>query len=160
METDSTDRFVPKDLPVYSWHNKQEGKDQYARFVKEFISSIKHLRYLLEPGAVQRRLGEHPGAQPLNANLRKEWREDMRAYQTRLQKIDEHFATALGALESSFVFASSPRHIIDKAIENVPPVYLLKNGPIRGSSRHPGRHCEPNTSLRLLSTSANFGIRF
>ena len=45
----------------------------------------------------------------------------MRAYQTRLQKIDEHFATALGALESSFVFASSPRHIIDKAIENVPP---------------------------------------
>ena len=42
------------------------------RFVKEFISSIKHLRYLLEPGAVQRRLGEHPGAQPLN----------MRAYQT------------------------------------------------------------------------------
>ena len=53
METDSTDCFVPKDLPVYSWHNKQEGKDQYARFVKEFISSIKHLRYLLEPGAVQ-----------------------------------------------------------------------------------------------------------
>ena len=42
----------------------------------------------------------------------------MRAYQTRLQKIDEHFATALGALESSFVFASSPRHTIDKAIEN------------------------------------------
>ena len=38
METDSTDRFVPKDLPVYSWHNKQEGKDQYARFVKELIA--------------------------------------------------------------------------------------------------------------------------
>ena len=54
----------------------------------------------------------------MRANLRKEWREDMRANQTRLQKIDEHFATALGALESSFVFASSPRHTIDKAIEN------------------------------------------
>ena len=45
----------------------------------------------------------------------------MKAFQYRLTKIDEHFTTALGALESSFVFASSPRHIIDKVIENPPP---------------------------------------
>ena len=120
MDQDSSDRFVPKDLPVYSWHNKQEGKDQYARFVKEFISSIKHLRYLLEPGAVQRRLGEHPGPQPQQAALRRDWKEDMRRYEAKLTKIDEHFATALGALESSFIFASSPRHIIDKVINNPP----------------------------------------
>ena len=121
MESEAPDRFVPKDLPVYSWHNKQEGKDQYARFVREFTSAIKHLRYLLEPGAVQRRLGAHPGPQPAQPALRKEWKEDMRRYEARVQKIDEHFATALGALESSFVFASSPRHIIEKAIENPPP---------------------------------------
>ena len=120
MDQDSSDRFVPKDLPVYSWHNKQEGKDQYARFVKEFISSIKHLRYLLEPGAVQRRLGEHPGPQPQQAALRRDWKEDMRRYEAKLIKIDEHFATALGALESSFIFASSPRHIIGKVINNPP----------------------------------------
>ena len=120
MDQDASDRFVPKDLPVYSWHNKQEGKDQYARFVKEFISAIKHLRYLLEPGAVQRRLGEHPGPQPQQAALRRDWKEDMRRYEAKLTKIDEHFATALGALESSFIFASSPRHIIDKVINNPP----------------------------------------
>ena len=45
----------------------------------------------------------------------------MKAFQYRLTKIDEHFTTALRALESSFVFASSPRHIIDKVIENPPP---------------------------------------
>ena len=121
MDQEATDRFVPKDLPVYSWNNKQEGKDQYARFVKEFTSAIKHLRYLLEPGAVQRRLGEHPGPEPQQAALRREWREDMRSYKGKLNKIDEHFATALGALESSFVYGSSPRHIIEKAIQNPPP---------------------------------------
>ena len=26
MDQDASDRFVPKDLSVYSWHNKQEGK--------------------------------------------------------------------------------------------------------------------------------------
>ena len=93
MDQDASDRFVPKDLLVYSWHNKQEGKDQYARFVKEFISSIKHLRYLLEPGAVQRRLGEHPGPQPQQAALRRDWKEDMRRYEAKLIKIDEHFVS-------------------------------------------------------------------
>ena len=48
MDQEATDRFVPKDLPVYSWNNTQEGKDQYARFVKEFTRTIKHLRYLLD----------------------------------------------------------------------------------------------------------------
>ena len=121
MDNESADRFVPKDLPVYTWNNKQEGKDQYARFVKEFTSGIKHLRYLLEPGAVQRRLGDHPGPQPVQVAQRREWKEDMRRYEARVMKIDEHFATALGTLENCFSFASSPRHIIEKAIDNLPP---------------------------------------
>ena len=78
MDNESADRFVPKDINVYTWNNKQEGKDQYARFVSDFTSSIKHLRYLLEPGAVQRRLGDHPGPQPVQVALRREWKEDMR----------------------------------------------------------------------------------
>ena len=72
MDNESADRFVPKDFPIYTWNSEQDGKDQYARFASEFISSIKHLRYLLEPGAVERRLGDHPGPQPAQAALRKE----------------------------------------------------------------------------------------
>ena len=41
-----------KDLPIYSWHNKEEGKEEYARFAKQFKIHLKHLRYLLEPGGV------------------------------------------------------------------------------------------------------------
>ena len=121
MDSESADRFVPKDFPIYTWNNKQDGKDQYARFASEFISSIKHLRYLLEPGAVERRLGEHPGPQPAQAALRKEWKEEMRDYKRKVDKIDEHFSTALGTLENSFHFGTAPRHIIAKAINNPPP---------------------------------------
>ena len=81
----------------------------------EFTSAIKHLLYLLEPGAVQRRLGEHPGSEPQQAALRREWREDMLTQDRRA------FCNCSGARESSFVYGSSPRHIIEKAIQNPPP---------------------------------------
>ena len=120
MDNHDSDRLNTRDLPVYIWNNKQEGKDQYARFAKQFEIGIKHLRYLLDPEAVQRLLGAHPGPAPAGAAARREWRDDLTRYEARLAKIDEHFSSALSALEDSFDFATSPRHIIDKAIENRP----------------------------------------
>ena len=120
MEQDNEAKISTKDIPTYSWHTKEEGKSQYAQFAKTFVSSLKHLRYLLEPGAVARRLGANPGPAPVNAAARKEWREDVTRYEARQLKIDEHFAAALSALETSFVFASLPRHLIDKVLENPP----------------------------------------
>ena len=121
MDHDDNGRANLRDMPVYSWHNKQEGKEEYAKFSKEFSIHIKQLRYLLDPAAVTRRLGDVPAANPpANAQLRKEWREDKRNYVSRQNKIDNDFAEALSALERSFVFASPPRHIIDTTIENRP----------------------------------------
>ena len=57
---------------------------------------------------------------PVNAQLRKEWREDQIRYENRLIKIDTDFAYALSTLERSFIFASPPRHVIGKTIENRP----------------------------------------
>ena len=108
-------------LPGSPVQQQQEGKEEYARFSKEFGIHIKQLRYLLDPAAVTRRLGPAPAPNPpANANLRKEWREDRIRYENRLIKIDSDFAEALSALERSFLFASPPRHIIDKTIENRP----------------------------------------
>ena len=109
-----------KDLPVYHWHNKEEGKEEYARFAKQFKSALKHIRYILEPGGVQRRLGPAPGPPPAQLAARREWREDTIRYKAETTKVEEHFAAALSALENSFVFATSPRHIIDVAVENPP----------------------------------------
>ena len=44
----------------------------------------------------------------------------MTRYEAKIAKVEEHFAAALSALESSFAFATSPRHIIDVATENPP----------------------------------------
>ena len=41
-------------------------------------------------------------------------------YKAAVAKVEEHFAAALSALESSFAFATSPRHIIDVVIEAPP----------------------------------------
>ena len=120
MDQDNESRLSNKEIPVYSWHTKEEGKAQYAQFAEMFISAIKHLRYLLEPGAVARRLGQHPGPAPAGAAQRRDWRDEMTRYECRLTKIDEHFAAALSALESSFVFSSLPRHLIKKVIETPP----------------------------------------
>ena len=91
-----------------------------ARRSTQFKLALKHLRYLLEPGAVQRRLGPDPGPAPQQAALRREWREDKKTFDAKAAKVEEHFAAALSALESSFAFATSPRHIIDVAIDNPP----------------------------------------
>ena len=79
MDNQDSDRATVKDLPIYLWHNKQEGKDQYARFAKQFEIGIKH-RYLLDPVAVQRNIGEHPGPAPAAAAAHREWRDDMKEY--------------------------------------------------------------------------------
>ena len=109
-----------KDLPVYHWHNKEEGKEEYARFAKQFKSALKHIRYILEPGGVQRRLGPAPGPAPAQAAARREWREDFNRYKKELSQVEDHFAAALSALENSFVYNSSPRHVIDVAVDNPP----------------------------------------
>ena len=85
MEDQSDERANLKDLPLYVWHNKQEGKEEYAKFAKQFKLALKHLRYLLEPGAVQRRLGPDPGPAPQQAALRREWREDKKTKPQRTQ---------------------------------------------------------------------------
>ena len=126
MDQDNEVRISHKEIPVYSWHTKEEGKAQYAQFAKTFVSTLKQLRYLLEPGAVARRLGAHPGPAPANAAMRKLWEDKMNRYENKLTKIDEHFAAALSALESSFVFASLPRHLIDKILENPPPELAIE----------------------------------
>ena len=100
MEDHDQERTSFKDLPVYVWHSKQDGKDEYAKFAKQFKIAIKNLRYLLEPGAVERKLGQDPGPMPVQMNLRSIWREDKRAYDSRLAKIEDNFATALSALVS------------------------------------------------------------
>ena len=120
MDNQDNNSVSIKDLPIYHWHNKEEGKEEYARFAKQFKLSLKHLRCLLEPGGVLRRLGPHPAPAPALAAARSDWRDDMIRYEAKITKVEEHFAAALSALESSFAFATSPRHIIDVATENPP----------------------------------------
>ena len=61
MDHDDNGRANLRDVPVYSWHNKQEGKEDNA----------KQLRYLLDPAAVTRRLGDAPAVNPpANEKLR------------------------------------------------------------------------------------------
>ena len=108
-------------MPVYTWHNQQEGKEEYAKFSKEFGIRLKQLRYVLDPATVARRLGPPPVLDPpANARLRKEWREDKIRYEGRQNKIDSDFSEALSALELSFKDLTPPRHIIDKTIDDRP----------------------------------------
>ena len=44
---------------------------------------------------------------------RREWREDYARYKKELSQVEVHFAVALSALEDSFVYNSSPGHVID-----------------------------------------------
>ena len=113
MDNQENNNISIKDLPIYRWHNKEEGQEEYACFAKQFKLSFKHLRYLLEPGGVQRRLGSHPGPAPALAAARRDWREDTICYEGTVAKVEERFAAALSALELCFAFATSPRHIID-----------------------------------------------
>ena len=120
MDNQDGNGLAIKDLVVYHWRTKEEGKEEYARFTKTFKLSLKQMRYIMEPGGVERKLGPHPGPAPAQAAARREWREDKARYESKLGKIDDHFTAALSALESSFAPGSTPTHIIEKAIENPP----------------------------------------
>ena len=76
MDNQESNGVSIKDSPVYHWHDKEEGKEEYARFAKQFKLSLKQLRYVLEPGGVQRGVQEEsamswstsrPGASPSSA---------------------------------------------------------------------------------------------
>ena len=163
MDNQDNNNISIKDLPIYHWHNKEEGKEEYARFVKQFKLSLKHLRYLLYPDGVLRRLGRHPGPAPALAAARRDWRDDMTRYEAKIAKVEEHFAAALSALESSFAFATSPRHIIDVATENPPagiPIEqwsCLRATPLSRSaefSRHPPSQVHSLDETRLGGAEA------
>ena len=65
-------------------------------------------------------MGRHPGPRPSRASRSKEWREDMREYDKRARRVEEDCAAALSLLERSFPYGTTPAHIIDKTIKNVP----------------------------------------
>ena len=113
-------RLSTKQAPTYVWHTKEEGKKEYAKFVKEYTSTACKLRYILEPGGVECFMGRHPGPRPSRASRSKEWREDMREYDKRARRVEEDCAAALSLLERSFPYGTTPAHIIDKTIKNVP----------------------------------------
>ena len=60
--------------------------------LKQFKIRLRHLRYLLEPGGVERKLGPHPGPAPALAAARKEWRKDSELYEAKISKVEEHFS--------------------------------------------------------------------
>ena len=117
MDNEHRDQVTARATRVYNWNNKQDGKDEYTEFASEWEIGVKQYRYLLDPAAVERTRGENPGPAPVGANARREWREDKNQYDRRVRKIEEHFMAALSLLASSFAKSTSPRHIINKAIE-------------------------------------------
>ena len=91
----------------YFCDTKEEGKREYAKFLKEFTSSARKLRYVLESGGIESMMGHHPGPRPISPTLHKEWREDMR-------EVEEDCTTALSLLLKCFPCGTTPAHIIDK----------------------------------------------
>ena len=104
----------------YFWNTKEDGKREYAMFAKEFTSSARKLRYILEPGGIESMMGHHPGPRPLSSTRREEWHEDMREYQKRARKVEEDCANALSLLEKCFPYGTTPAHIIDKTCKTIP----------------------------------------
>ena len=121
MDEDS--KLSLKDIPIYHWPTKEEGKEQYSKFSKEFLATLKNLRFILEPGGIERFLGNNPGRRPAAQADRQEWLTRTMHYEGKVDKLEMHCATALGALEKSFPYGTTPRNIIDKAAE-VPPDVL------------------------------------
>ena len=63
-----------KDIPSYHLPTKEEGKEQYAKFSKDFLGTLKNLRFLLEPGGIERLLERELGCRPAAAVPdRQEW---------------------------------------------------------------------------------------
>ena len=111
------DKISTKDIPVYHWPTKEEGKAQYPKFAKDFQGTLKGLRIVVEAGGIDRFLGSPPGRKPIDVSDRPEWLAKKTAYQTRKEKVEMYCATALGVLEKSFPYGTTPRNIIDKASE-------------------------------------------
>ena len=118
------DKLSMKDIPSYHWPTKEEGKAQYPKFAKDFQGTLKGLRIVVEPGGIDRFLGLPPGRRPNNADERAEWLARTNTYTTKLDKVEMYCATALGALEKSFPYGTTPRNIIDKASEKPANVQL------------------------------------
>ena len=115
---DEENKISLKDIPSYHWPTKEEGKEQYAKFSKDFLGTLKNLRFLLEPGGIERFLGREPGRRPAAAGPdRQEWLTRSMAYESKRDKLEMHAASALGALERSFPYGTTPRNIIDKAAQ-------------------------------------------
>ena len=114
---DEDGKIAIKDIPVYHWATKEEGKEQYAKFAKEFLATIKSLRFILEDGGIERFLGRIPGNRPVNAAERSEWLQRTIQFETKTDKLEMHCANALGVLEKSFPYGTTPRNILDKAAE-------------------------------------------
>ena len=103
------DKLSMKDIPSYHWPTKEEGKAQYPKFAKDFQGPLKRLRIVVEPGGIDRFLGLPSG--------RAEWLARTNTCTTKLDKVEMYCATALGALEKSFPYGTTPRNIIDKVSE-------------------------------------------
>ena len=120
------DKLSTKDIPSYHWATKEEGKTQYPKFVKDFQGTLKGLRFVVESGGIDRYLGTAPGPRPASSAERGEWLARFNHYQTKQEKVEMYCATALGALEKSFPYGTTPRNIIDKAAEK-PEATALSN---------------------------------
>ena len=104
-----------KDITVYHWKTPEEGKARYPKFVKDFQSTLKAMRIVVEPGGIERFLGDAPGPRPRDAADRAEWIHKCDQYQKKKDKIEDYCTTALGVLEKSFDYGTTPRNIVDKA---------------------------------------------
>ena len=104
-----------KDITVYHWKTPEEGKAQYPKFVKDFQSTLKAMRIVVEPGGIERFLGDAPGPRPRDAADRAEWIHKCDQYQKKKDKIEDYCTTALGVLEKSFDYGTTPWNIVDKA---------------------------------------------
>ena len=118
------DKISMKDVKTYHWATKEEGKTQYPKFVKDFQAILKGSRFVVEEGGIDRYLGPELGRRPGNVDDRPEW---LARYNKRLEKSDKieiYCASALGALEQSFPYGTTPRSVIDKATEKPADVAL------------------------------------
>ena len=116
---DEENKISLKDIPSYHSPTKEEGKEQYAKFSKDFSGKLKNLRFLLEPGGIERFLGREPGRRPAAAGPdRQEWVTRSMAYENKQDKLEMHAATALSPMELRPAI-SSTRQL--KPPDDVPP---------------------------------------
>ena len=119
------DKVSMKDVKSYHWATKEEGKTQYPKFVKDFQAVLKGIRFVVEQGGIDRYLGPAPGRRPANVDDRPEWLSRFNKHQEKSDKLEMYCASALGALEQSFPYGTTPRNILDKATEKPAAVAVV-----------------------------------